>query len=166
MDGLPPPNALDAAAMVVVALGTVRGYFRRLSGEMASLLSMIVALLVGLRCYHPFGAWLLDHSRLAPQPARAVAFAGVALGCAVVMLALRIALKRVIRLAIEERADRIGGLVAGFVRSSVLVLIVFVVMNMWPQDYLNRVFGRESLLGTVLLRAAPGIAASPGERMP
>ena len=38
-----------------------------------------------------------------------------------------------------------------------MILIVVVMMNLWPHEYLNRKFGEESVVGTVVLRYMPSL---------
>ena len=49
----PPPSLVDLVALAVVAIGGIVGLIRGLSGELARLISTVVALLLGLRFYRP-----------------------------------------------------------------------------------------------------------------
>jgi uncharacterized membrane protein required for colicin V production len=148
---------VDIVALCVVALGTCIGVRRRLSGELAHLISVIVAFLFGLYAYQPIADWLLAFERLGPRSARAVAFVVAVMGAGIVMYSVRNILRRVLQVVIEEYADRVAGGVAGFVRASILVIIVFIVMNLAPNAFLNRHFGEESAIGRVVLRFMPTI---------
>ncbi len=148
-------SLVDTIAVALVLFGTVIGLQRRLSGELAHVISMIVALAVGLFARRPLGQWLLDHSRLSPAVAQVVALVGVIVLAALAMAAVRIVLRKAMRVVFEEEVDKIGGAVAGFVRAALFVAIVFLVMNMIPHDGVNRIFGESSFLGRIVSRYTP-----------
>jgi uncharacterized membrane protein required for colicin V production len=149
------PNALDIIALIVVALGTFQGFRRGLSGELAGLVSVVVAFLTGISLYGSFGTWLADNTRLNEDPAQAVAFVSTVLIAGIVLVLLRLVLRLVMKVVVEKKVDKVGGCIAGFVRSLVLVFTVFLMMNLWPHDYLNRHFGEKSLVGKVVVRCTP-----------
>jgi hypothetical protein len=140
-------NAVDVAAAVVVLFTAFQGFRRRLSGEVARAAAAVAALAVGLACCGPLGTWMDAHTRLDPDTGRAVAFVAAAIAAGAVMIVLRISLKRLMQVAFHPAADRVGGVAAGVARGAAVVLIVVLAMNLWPNDYLNRVFGVESWLG-------------------
>lgn len=156
-------NVVDAVAIFVVCLSVVHGLRRGLSGELAAVVSVVAALLLGLQFFEPLGSWVEVHTRLAGQAARAMAFVITVLASIVALILTRYALKRIMRVAIEPEADKIGGAVAGLVRACAAVVILFLVMNLWPHKYLNRKFGEESLIGRVMLRCVPELRAEQGE---
>jgi len=157
MQSLPAPNVVDIAVLIIVVASAIVGIRRGLSGELAHVVSLVVAFILGLYCYSPFSLWIIDHTRLTYQPARALAFITTVLAAAVAMILLRSLLKRIMKVAIEQGIDKAAGCVAGFVRSCIFVIIVVLIMNMWPNDYLNRVFGEESIIGTVVLKCMPSL---------
>lgn len=140
-------SVVDIVACVLIALGTLQGLLRGLSGELAELLSLVAAFVFGLWFHQPLAAWMQDNTRLSDRPAQTLAFAMTVLTALIVMLCLRFVVRRVMKVVIEARFDRVGGAVSGFARTSVIVLILFVLFNIWPHAYLNRVFGDESLIG-------------------
>jgi len=155
MENLPPVSLVDVIAFAAVALGAVRGYFRGLSGELARVISLVAAFALGLRFYGPLSEWVLAYTRIAEENAPVAAFIITVLAAVVCLFLLRYLLKRVMKIVIEERADKTGGVIAGLLRTSVMVLIVFLALNLWPNERLNRIFGEESLIGRLVLKAAP-----------
>jgi diadenosine tetraphosphatase ApaH/serine/threonine PP2A family protein phosphatase len=77
------------------------------------------------------------------------------------------------KISFEGNIEKAGGCIAGFIRAVMLVLIILAAMNMWPHDYLNRIFGRESAeriepLKKRILQAvesAPAYLLLDGERL-
>lgn len=160
MEYFPEPNAVDIAALIFIAVGVFIGLRRGLSGELAHLLSIAAAFIVGLSFHQPIGVWLAEHTRLSPQSGRAMAFFLAVVVAMLGMVLARLAVKNIMKVVIEKEADKIGGCIAGFVRSSVIVIAVFLVMNMWPHDYLNRQFGEESIIGSVVLKCMPSLRSA------
>jgi len=150
-------NAVDIVAFVAIAIGVWQGFRRRLSGELAGLISSAVALLAGLLLCRPIGDALLANTRLGPEAARTLGFVLAATTAGILMVVLRFVLKGVMQIVVEETTDKIAGCIAGAVRMTVIVLIAFLIMNLVPHDYLNRLFGEESLIGRGVLRGVPVI---------
>lgn len=155
VEGFPPLSIVDVVALAVAAAVAVQGFFRRLSGEVAGLIGSVVALVVGVSLCRPIGAWMYEHTRLEEQPARAVAFLVTVIASLAVMVVLRLLLGKLMRMVFEPTTDRIGGVVAGFLRGTVYVILFFLLMNLWPHEYLNRVFGEESVIGTAVVEQIP-----------
>jgi len=138
-------------------LGIIQGCRRRLSGELAHLISVVAAFGIGMFFFRPAGNWFAENTRLSDQGAHVVAFIATMLASLIVMAVLRIVLGRMMKVVIEPEVDRTGGAIAGFFRASVFVIIVFIIMNMWPHEYLNRIFGKESLIGNVVVTCMPAL---------
>jgi uncharacterized membrane protein required for colicin V production len=151
------PSVIDIIALVLVVLGAIVGYRRRLSGELAHVVSIVAALLLGLFFHRPIGLWLSENTRLSEPGARAAAFIATTLVAAVTLILVRAVLRRVMRVVMEEEADKTAGCVAGAIRAAVVVLIVFIFMNMVPHDYLNKVFGERSVIGRMVLACMPSL---------
>ena len=150
-------NLIDVIALLFLVLGTFVGYRRGLSGELSRLVSVIFALLVGLQVYRPLGAWVVEHTRLEARSAETCAYAVTIVAAILGMVLVRVLFKFLMKLVFEETTDKVGGAVAGFLRACATVLIVFVLMNLWPHDYLNRHFGEESLIGRIVLKHLPSV---------
>ncbi|MCE9616586.1 MAG: CvpA family protein [Lentisphaerae bacterium] len=152
---LPVPGLLDVVAVAVIALAALRGSFRGMSGELAGLFGNAAALMAGIVCYHPLGDWLIQHSKFTGRAAFATAFIAIVLACIIVMLILRWTLGRVLHVVVEDGINRTGGVIAGVVRGILFTTTVFIAMNLIPHEGLNRRFGEESLVGTLVQRATP-----------
>ena len=148
-------NLVDVIALFIVVIGIVQGCFRRLSGELSHLISVVAAFVAGMFAFRPLGIWLVEHTRLTEKSAHVTAFIAVIVASLVLMALIRILLRRIMRVIIEEQVDRTLGGFAGFLRASVFVLVVFVIMNMWPHEYLNRIFGEESMIGRTVKSCMP-----------
>lgn len=149
------PNIVDGLAVLAMLWGLYRGLRRGLSGELGQLIGVIAALVFGLNAYRPVSAWLLGATRLTGRSAVVIAFLVTLAAALVVWILLRALFRRLMRVVIEARFDHGLGLAAGFVRSALLVVIVFAIMNLWPNATLNRIFGEDSFVGTLVLKLVP-----------
>jgi len=161
MDSTPVISVIDIATAVLLLLNVAVGFYRGLSGELARLVGMAVALVLAMQFYRPAGVFVLSHTRLAEKPAEALAYTLLFICAFLVSMLVRILLRKVMKVVFEQPFDKIGGCVAGLVRSSAFIFIVFVVMNMVPHEYLNRKFGEESLIGRQLLLRMPELREEP-----
>jgi membrane protein required for colicin V production len=152
-----PISVVDIGALIILLLGAIIGLKRGLSGEIARFVGTIIAFCLGIFFYKPFGMWLVEHTRLGEKPAHVIAFVLMVAAVLLVTLLVRLILRSIMKISFEGNIERIGGLLAGFIRATVLVLIIFVVMNMWPHEYLTRIFGEESVIGRMVVRYMPAI---------
>ncbi len=157
MDSLPEFNLVDIVALILIGIGCVQGYFRGLSGELAQLIGTILAFMAGISLHEPVGSWILENTRLEDQVAHAVAFVATILLCIVIMIILRLVVKKLIKVVFAEKFDKTVGAFAGMLRMSVVVCIIFICMNLIPHEYLNRHFGAESVIGSVVVQYVPTI---------
>lgn len=99
-------NLVDIVALALIALGSIHGFIRGLSGELSHLISILGALIFGMWCKEPLGTWLLNNTRLNEQPAEAVAFISTILAALIILLCLRYFLRKIMKVVIEEKFDR------------------------------------------------------------
>lgn len=150
-------SPVDIAAIAIVAIGAMVGLFRGLSGEISRLISTLVAFFLSIRLCHPIGLWLSAHTRISGPAAATLAFCLTLVTAVLVMLVLRLILKQIFQLAVTPAWERIGGLLAGSLRASIFVVIIFWIFNLVPHDYLNRIFGEESTVGRQVRTIIPHI---------
>lgn len=149
-------NTVDIVAIVVMLFGALNGLRRGLSRELAGTVSVVLALFLGIGLYRPLGEFVAERTRLGELSGRSLAFALTVIVAVIVMILLRLLLKHAIKVIISDKAvDRAGGMIAGFLKSAVVVIIVFIVFSMWPDKYLHRVFAVESLIGRTVVENMP-----------
>ena len=157
MNSIPELNLVDIIALALVAIGGIQGFFRGLSGELARLIGTILAFIAGVSLHNAVGSWVQENTRLEDQAAHAVAFIATVILAIVIMILLRLILKKLIKVVFAEGFDKGMGICAGALRMSVVVCIIFLVMNLIPHDYLNRHFGEESANGNIIIRYVPTV---------
>lgn len=157
MDVLSELNYVDYAALILIIVGCVQGFFRGLSGELARLIGTVIAFMAGISLHEPVGKWILEHSRLGDQAAHAVAFIATIILCIVIMIIIRKVINKLVKVVFADGFDKTMGIIAGMVRMIVVVCIIFICMNLIPHDYLNQQFGEESVIGRVVVKYVPTI---------
>ncbi|MDA0576464.1 MAG: CvpA family protein [Verrucomicrobia bacterium] len=162
MDTFPSPSIVDVVALALVAFAALRGFFRGLSGELAGLIGDAAALLLGAMCYEPLAGWMRMHTRVAPALAPVVALVVLVVGVLLLMALLRLTVGRVLRVVVEGGVNRVGGVIAGVLRGLIVVVLVFAVLLVVPNEGVHRRFGEESVVGTVVQRVMPRLRELAG----
>ena len=140
-------NVVDIAAVVLIIFGLVRGLMKGLSGELAGLLSAAAAVAGGWYGYQPLGNFLADKTRLSEPATVAVAFILALIGAYILMRILRLVLRSVMEFSFKGKIEKIGGMLAGGIRMTVVVAALVLMMALWPHEYLHRLFAEESVFG-------------------
>jgi uncharacterized membrane protein required for colicin V production len=159
-------NVIDIVIFLYLLFGIVRGVKRGLSGEIARLAGIVVAVWAGWRFYEPLGERIFLTTRLGEQSSYALAFFLALILAFVLMVVLRILLRHVMEFTFKGKLERIGGAVAGLLRSTAVVLAVVIFMSLVPHDYLHALFVEESLVGRTLYVYLPTIYDDLAERYP
>ena len=147
MDQLPHFNIIDIVVVVLIVLGLIRGLIKGLSGELAGLLSAAAAVAGGWYGYQPLGNFLADKTRLSEPATIAVAFILALIGAYILMRILRLVLRSVMEFSFKGKIEKIGGMLAGGIRMTVVVAALVLLMALWPHEYLHRLFAEESVFG-------------------
>jgi len=150
-------NLVDSVALLFVLVHVVLSWRRGLSEEIGRVAGAVLAFWMGLRYHEAVASWMTDHTRMEGDPARVVAYLGVVLLIILTSLVLTLVTSKLIKLAIPDGVDKVAGGVAGLVKGTFYTAIIFLAMNMWPHDYLNRHFGEESMIGSVVMKLVPAI---------
>lgn len=159
MDSNMVVGAVDVIALVVLMIGALAGFRRGLSAQIAGPLSLLLAILFALYAYAPIRQ-AIHTSGWVPASTQSLAgIAGVVLASLVGFMLLRWILSRGIRRLTENRGEHVGGALFGALRTALLILIVFLLMNVFPHPGLNRLFGEDSLIGRQVIRMTPAIRA-------
>jgi uncharacterized membrane protein required for colicin V production len=164
MNGFPYPNVVDLIAVLFIIFSIYHGSRRGLSGEIAQLVSVVVAFVVGMLGHRPVADWIDLNTRIHGSAAAALSFVTIVVIAGIVMICLRSLLRKIMKVVFEEPFDKVAGSVAGFVRSALFTLIVFIAVNLTPHEYLNRLFGEESVIGTLTLKMMPMLQEELEER--
>ena len=103
-------NWVDWLFLAVLLYGAVMGLIRGLSYELATLISLVVAVLVTRLAYEPLAAWACARWEWNEEITRLAAVVALTLATLLGMRLLRIALGSLMTFAFKGWAERLGGL--------------------------------------------------------
>lgn len=146
-DSLPLFNIADLVVFGILLFGLIRGFIKGLSGELAGLISVVVAVAAGRFLYRPLGLYIGERTTLGEPAAYAAAFIVTLLGAYLLMLILRLMLRALMEFSFKGKIERLGGALAGLLGAAVFAAALLLVLGLWPNDRLHRVFAEDSVIG-------------------
>ena len=144
-------NWVDWAFLGALLGGAALGALRGLSHELAALLGMVVAVVVTRLFYEPVAYWICDRWGWNEQVTRLVAVVALALLALYGMRLLRLALGAMMTFSFKGLVERVGGLLAGFVRWGVIFLVLLLAAYFLPSAWLQRAVREDSRTGQMML---------------
>jgi len=139
---------IDILFAVFVFLFAAFGLRRGLSGELASVLALLV-LLCGLCFAYPacnqFAAqtWI----DLSPVLIQVVVLLALFLISFILYFLIRVLLKRILKSAMSERVDEAAGCVAGLLRGALVGITLLAALSLLPSERLYEALSEKSVLG-------------------
>jgi membrane protein required for colicin V production len=121
-------NAFDIVVGVILVYGLVRGLFRGLVKEVSS----IIGVLGGFLAAYSFYGWVAGYlSGLVSSPTyrNLLAFLIIFCGVVIVVNVLAIIIKYLLKIVFLGWLDRLGGVVFGFVKSALIVAVLFLALT-------------------------------------
>ena len=152
---MPKISIVDWVSAGILLLAMLQGVIRGLARELGRLITVAVALTLGLLYYSRSALFLQTHSSLPESKAAAIAFAALVLGAMLAIFVGRLLIGKVATMKLDIKGNKPGGLLAGFLSAAGVVFAVFFAVNLWPGEALHRRFCTESLLGSALVRVMP-----------
>ena len=144
-------NWVDWLFVAVLLYGAVMGAVRGLSHELATLIGMVVAVIVTRLFYEPVSFWICDKWGWNEEITRLAAVVALALLTLYGMRLLRLALGALMTFAFKGPVERIGGLLAGFVRLGATFLVLLLAASFVPSTWLQRAVMYDSRIGPAVL---------------
>lgn len=140
-------NTADLIAFGVILLWTCYGFSKGLSGQIASLFTVLITAVVAYYTFTPCRQFLSTHI------SGSRAFITAASGVVVIVVPFTVAMmirsvsSSILQIPVIGLADRIGGVLAGFISSSLLVVAVFFVANILPPSRRPTAMSEDSWIG-------------------
>ena len=144
-------NWVDWLFAAVLLYGAAMGAVRGLSHELATLIGMVVAVIVTRLFYEPVSFWICDKWGWNEEITRLAAVVALALLTLYGMRLLRLALGALMTFAFKGPVERIGGLLAGFVRLGATFLVLLLAASFVPSAWLQRAVMYDSRIGPAVL---------------
>lgn len=153
-------NWVDLFVLILLVRGTYVGLRRGFLNEIFKIFGIIVALFVSIR-YYPKAAQFLStqvfFSKLSPSLNEGISFACLMLAVMLIFILGRVIVRFAIHLEVAPLLEKIGGVVCGFIRGSIIAGLILFGLNLLPVDYLKRSINENSLSGPRLIKVGPAI---------
>jgi uncharacterized membrane protein required for colicin V production len=159
-------NVVDVVALILMTIGMIRGVSKGLSGELAELISAAAALVVGWRFYQPLGNYLKNVSRMSETGSYLAAFLVILVGGYIAMRLLRVMLRALMEFSFKGKLERIGGGLAGLLRTTVVISAFILIVALIPQARVHRVVAEESVFGKFLYNNLGPVYDTLSEKYP
>jgi uncharacterized membrane protein required for colicin V production len=157
-----PIYPIDIAVVALLIFGAIQGYLRGLSGELSRLIATIIAVLAAIRFYRPIAARIAEGTRAAEEISEVLGFVVTLVGAILVLLVIRVILKYLIQVVVNDRFDKATGVVAGIIRTALFAAAALIAMLLWPNEALNTTIQEKSLAGAALVKVLPRVEALIG----
>lgn len=127
-------NPFDILVVIIVGYGLVRGLFRGLVKEVASIIGVLGGFYLAFSYYRNLGAylgWVTSNENYQLIIGFLIIFCGVL----IVVAGLAMIIKYLLKIAFMGWADRVGGVVFGLVKGVLIVSILFLMLTAFlPKD--------------------------------
>lgn len=140
-------NYVDVIVAIVLILGILQGIRRKLSGEIASLISMIIAVACGFLYFRPMGSFLLAHSRLSENGSLVLGYFVCFAVAWFVLHIVRVLLRAVLEIKFKGGLDGLGGACAGFLRAAIFSAATLYILSLTPNPAVQQAILGQSAIG-------------------
>lgn len=153
MDTLSGFNYADIAAALLILVWTIFGLKKGMSGQIAFFLAGITVLLSLYFGYVPMRDWLVQKYSMTADLARITAIMGLVVCPLLAILLIHAIASQVVKLTFTAWVDRLSGAIAAFFTACAFVLLVFVLLNVLPENMRPDSTGESSWIGRKVLNA-------------
>jgi uncharacterized membrane protein required for colicin V production len=143
---------LDFLTLGYIVFGIFMGRKRGLFRELPDALSVLIFFITGCGLYRWTGRALSEMNQLAGQSLGVGSFLGLVTGVFALVKHFRHQVSGWAERRFDERTQKLGGGIAGGVRTFTLVAVVLLVFAHWPLHGLTRPLVKSSLLGRALIK--------------
>lgn len=147
-------NRIDVAILVLLALFTLRGFWRGFFRESLGFLGLVVGLLAALQLSDSGAALVVRYVSLPPDAGAAVAFIGIFVAVHTTANLLGFLLDRVAHLVLVSPVNRLAGAIFAFAKGNAVLAFVLLFLHLFsPSAELEREIAA-SRIGQTLTQAA------------
>jgi membrane protein required for colicin V production len=133
------------------------GYQTGLSAELIKWGGLLAGVFIGLRFTPTLGDALSNRTILSMEWARSFAMTSLVVGVYWVFTRVLRWVEQLVKFTFQERLNRVGGLLFGFLRGGFVTSVVLLVCRQMPSPYLADSIERQSLTGRYVLQVAPTV---------
>lgn len=130
LDPETPLGVMDGIYALFLLYGLIRGFFRGLAFELASLIGMVILFFGSWLGYRPVAAWLLTHTQLESQEAgQTIAYI---LSVGVLLIGWKLAtflVQKFLHFTLPKSIQRPGGAIFGILKSALVLCVLLLAVQ-------------------------------------
>lgn len=151
-------NWVDILIIIIVFRVSYVAFQDGLSHQIFPLIGTIVTAIIALHYYHNISMLIYDNAiKLPIGLLDFLSFILLLLAVGLVFKLLRALSEAIIKVTWHPAVEKTGGLLVGFLRSSVVASLVLMILALMPLSYLQWSIREKSMMGMHFLRVVPGI---------
>lgn len=158
MDILTKINWVDILIVIIMVRISYIALQDGLSHEIFPLIGTVMTVAISMRYYHDLALFIQGMAGLPVQILDLLALITLVIGIGLIFKLARFLVNTLLKVTWHPFVERFGGLVFGFLRASVVVSILLMIMSLMPLSYLQYSIKDKSLLGPYFLNIAPEIS--------
>lgn len=151
-------NWIDIIIFFVLIMSVYWGWKGGITGEMFCFLGIVLALFFAFRLTHPLADWFDEFLAVPLSVLRIACFVGISalvyFGVQMVKMSIQ---KMGETLPVYDSIERFGGAGIGFVKGSLLVFLVLLVLMSMPMEPVHQQIKQRTVLARQMILVMPGI---------
>lgn len=144
---MPAYNTVDLILLALLAIGLLRGTMKGLSGELAGIISLVVAAIAGWHFYRPLGTYLANTTRMTDIQADTVSIVVIIFGALILLWALSMLLRQIMEVTFKGLFERIGGALFGLARYAAILAALLLIISQFAGGSVRDQFVEQSFIG-------------------
>lgn len=140
-------NLVDGIVLAMLLGGLIGGIRRGLSGELARVLVAAACVFVIYRYTRPFAEWIQGRHHFETHLALLLSVILLLIGTYAAATLIRMSLSSILNFAFKGKLERIGGALAGLIRSAIIAALLLVLASFLPLESARRTITEESVSG-------------------
>lgn len=158
MDILTKINWVDILIVIIMARMSYIALQDGLSHEIFPLIGAVLTAAVSMRYYHELALSIQGMAGISLQILEVSVFIVLVIAIGLIFKLARFLVDALLKVTWHPFVEKFGGLIFGFLRASVVVSILLMIMSLTPLPYLHYSIKDKSLLGPYFLNIAPEIS--------
>ena len=159
-------NVTDIAAIGILLVGMYTGVRRGLSGELARVIAAIAAFYAAKKFATPAAEFVMQHREMPQEHAYLWSFVIILISAFILMWILRLVLQSLMTFAFRGRIERIGGAICGFLRASIIIAVLIIMLSFVPQENIRIPVTQESHVGRFVCKHLLPVYDNLQQRVP
>ena len=151
-------NWVDILAVIIIVRISYVALQDGLSHEIFPLIGTILTAAISIHYYHDLALFAQGMVSMPVSILDLLAFITLVIGASLIFKLVRVLVDALMKVTWHPLIEKFGGLVFGFLRASIVVSVVLIIMSVTSLPYLQYSIKDRSLTGPYFLKIAPAIS--------